>query len=211
MELLTSEEACQNLGIALTGGIGSGKSTVARFIREFGYTVISADELSRLIFVKGHLGYKKVLETFGPQILNAQLEIDRQKLRQIVFSDRERKSSLESITHPLIRQELTRELEFRGILSSPRVWFYEAPVLIEARGQDRFMALWLVVCPMELRYERIRSREGMDHAQAMLSLKAQLSEGQKQRYASLVITTHGTLEHTRFQVLHALGTLKSLK
>jgi len=211
MELLSPDEACQSWGIVLTGGIGSGKSTIANLIQKLGYPVIRADELSRLIFVKGHQGYKKVLETFGPEILRPNQEIDRQKFRKIAFADQEKKQALESLTHPLIRLELARELEEKGILKAPRIWFYEAPVIIEAGGVDRFLGLWLVVCPTAIRYDRIRARDGMDHETAMVSLKAQLSDGEKQKYASYLISTHGTFEHTRYQVLHALETLKTLK
>jgi len=209
MELLTTEQCCRDWGIALTGGIGSGKSTLASYLQELGYTVIQADHLSRRIFAKNHMGYQKILDVFGRDILDANFDIDRKKLKDLTFADTQKKKHLESITHPLIASELDLELAGSDLLHKPRFWFYEAPVIIEANRQNQFFATWLMVCPTFLRYQRIKLRDNMDSDKALLSLKVQLSEAEKQKHADLVISTAASLDLCRYRVVHALAGLNS--
>ena len=211
MEFLTAEHACKHWGVAITGGIGAGKSTLIPFLRELGYTVVQADQLSRLIFVKNHKGYQKIMEAFGPGILDDNLEIDRQKLKDLTFADGEKKKRLESITQPLIVAELARTLEESGLLQHPRIWFYEAPVLIEAHRQNQFFATWLIVCPTFIRYQRIKVRDGMNDQRALMSLNAQLSDAEKQKHADLVISTAASLGLSRYRIIHALEALSGMK
>ncbi|MEI8025328.1 MAG: dephospho-CoA kinase [Pseudomonadota bacterium] len=211
MEFLTAEHACKHWGVAITGGIGAGKSTLIQLLEELGYTVVQADQLSRLIFVKSHRGYQKIIEAFGPGILDENREIDRKKLKDLTFADGEKKKRLESITQPLIVAELARALEETGILHQPRFWFYEAPVIIEAHRQNQFLATWLIVCPTFMRYQRIKLRDGMNDQRAKLSLNAQLSDAEKQKHADLVISTAGPLELCRYRIVHALNALSCMK
>ncbi len=211
MELLTAQDVCLHWGIAITGGIGAGKSTLIAVLEELGYPVIQADKLSRQIFVKGHRGYQTILEAFGSAVLNGNLEIDRRKLRDLTFADRETKKRLESITQPLIVAELARSLEEKGLLQNPRFWFYEAPVIIEAHRQNEFFATWLIVCPTFIRLQRIKARDGMDDRMAMVSLNAQLSDAEKQKHADMVISTAASRDLCRYRILHALNTLKFVK
>jgi dephospho-CoA kinase len=205
MEVLDPATACKKWGIVLTGGIGSGKSTVSLILQSIGYLVIDADQLSRDIFVPGHIGFHSVVDIFGIDILDDSGLIKRDLLRKKAFATPQKKQQLESITHPLIAKELELKLKEKQILKSPRIWFYEAPVIIEAQRHLNFLDVWLTVCPKQQRVRRISLRDQIVDLQANKNIDLQLTDNYKAKYASFIIDTYTDLDSLKYSILHALA------
>jgi dephospho-CoA kinase len=182
--------------IGLTGGIGSGKSTVARFLRELGATVIDADEATRAVQTPGSEGLRRLVEEFGSQILTREGALDRPRLAAIVFSDAEARRRLNEIIHPLVRQwmgERQREAAGRGDPSVVLV----VPLLFETRGAQGLDAVILVYAPEDIQLKRLVEARGMDEQAARARIAAQMPIEEKRRRASHVIVNTGTLEELR--------------
>ncbi len=146
--------------IGLTGGIATGKSSVATFLREFGAKIVDADQIAREIVRPGQSAWQGIVDAFGPQILKADKSIDREKLRKIVFKDKEARRKLDSITHPKIRvtaQERIKELAAEGA----DIAVYEAPLLYENRVHLWVRPVILVACDLETQKTRLRERDGL--------------------------------------------------
>jgi dephospho-CoA kinase len=205
MEILSPSEACRKWGVVLTGGIGSGKTTVAKILQNVGYPVINADQLSREIFLPGHQGYHSIVNLFGNDILDPSGVIQREKLRKKAFETPESKIQLESITHPLIAKELELKLKEKKLLQTPRIWFYEAPIIIEAGRHMKFLDIWLMVCPQYVRVKRIMQRDLIDENQAIKNIALQYSDNCKAKYASQILNTNSDLATLRYELLHALA------
>jgi dephospho-CoA kinase len=184
--------------IGLTGGIASGKSTVAAMLRDLGATVIDADEASRAVVEPGTPGLRAVVEAFGAEVLDGE-RLDRWKLGAIVFEDEEARRRLEAITHPLIRAWMAdrqREAEERG---DKRV-VVDIPLLYE-NGLDRGLKTVIVVyAPAEVEMERLMARNGLSRPEAEQRLTAQLPIEEKKARATYVIDNSGTREETLEQV-----------
>jgi dephospho-CoA kinase len=189
--------------IGLTGGIASGKSTVAAMLRELGATVIDADEASRAVVEPGTPGLKAVVEAFGPDVLDGE-RLDRWKLGSIIFADEAARRRLEAITHPLIRAwmaERQREAEERG---EERV-VLDIPLLYE-NGLDRGLeAVIVVYAPTEVEMERLMARNRLDRKEAARRLGTQMPIEEKKARATYVIDNSGTREQTLEQVRRVWG------
>lgn len=185
--------------IGLTGGIASGKSTVAHMLQEIGLPVINLDVISRYIVMKGTPGYREVLAHFGQAILGADEEIDRKALGAIIFQDRAEREKLEAITHPLIlarMEEMIAELAGAG----HRVVVVEVPLLIEVGMMDEFDEVWLVYVDEETQMKRLQARDLLDQAGALARLKAQLPLEAKKAYADKVIVNSGEIDDLKDQL-----------
>ena len=184
--------------IGLTGGIASGKTTVAAMLRDLGATVIDADAAARAVVEPGTPGLNAVVEAFGPEILEGD-RLDRWKLGAIVFEDPAARRRLEEITHPLIRAwmaERQREAEERGDV---RV-VLDIPLLYE-NGLDRGLkAVILVYAPAEIEMERLMARNSLSQEEAGRRLAAQMPIEEKKARADYVIDNSGTREQTLEQV-----------
>jgi dephospho-CoA kinase len=184
--------------IGLTGGIASGKSTVAGMLRELGATVIDADEASRAVVEPGTPGLRAVVEAFGREVLDGD-RLDRWKLGAIIFVDEAARRRLEAITHPLIRAwmaERQREAEERG---EERV-VLDIPLLYE-NGLDRGLkAVMVVYAPAEVEMERLMARNGFSSEEAGRRVAAQMPIEEKKARATYVIDNSGTREQTLEQV-----------
>jgi dephospho-CoA kinase len=182
--------------IGLTGGIGSGKSTVAGFLRELGATVIDADEATRAVQAPGSEGLRRIVEAFGREILTPDGPLDRSRLAAIVFSDPEARHRLNEIVHPLVRQWMVdrqQEAARRG----DALVVLDVPLLFETRGVQGLDAVVLVYAPEELQLKRLMEERGMDEEAARARLAAQMPIEEKRRLASHVIINTGTLEDLR--------------
>jgi len=177
----------------LTGGIGSGKSTVARRLRARGLPVVNADDLARLAVAPNSPGLAQVTEYFGPNVLTEAGELDRAELGKIVFSDTEARRTLDSIIHPIVRQlaaESFREIGERG----EPLACYEVPLLYEV-GLDRtYHPVLVVSAPLALREQRIAQRDGFNAAQIAARIAAQMPLEEKVRRADYVLDNAGSLE-----------------
>lgn len=185
--------------IGLTGGIGSGKSTVARAFGELEVGWVDADDIAREVVMPGEPALAAIAQRFGQQILDADGGLNRAALRQIVFSDPEQRRWLESETHPRIRERLQLRLKALA-LNSPYVLLV-SPLLFES-GQDALAQRTLVVdVPEELQLSRTLARDGVSEAQVRAILAAQLSRQERLGRAHDVIDNSGSLEHLQHQVV----------
>ena len=177
-------------GIAITGGIASGKTYVSSYLREKGFLVYDADEISREISEKGSDCYKEICKNFGNDILTPTGEINRKELANVVFSSSEKRELLEAIVHPAIQEELVNKLEVDGFFKKPRYWFYEAALIFEKRKENIFFQTWLVFCSKETQVERLKKRNPElteDRIQKILA--SQMSFDEKKKRANFLIDT----------------------
>ena len=178
--------------IALTGGIGSGKSRAAAILEEFGAHSISADTLAREVLERGEDGYNEVVAYFGDEILN-EGQIDRKKLAEIVFNESKQLEVLESITHPLIRAKFVSQT--RG-LPENSVVVYEIPLLAESISRQKqldFDHVIVLESETETRVARLIER-GLSAKEAQLRIAKQYSDAQRKEIATHLIYNEGSLE-----------------
>ncbi|BCX87885.1 dephospho-CoA kinase [Methylomarinovum tepidoasis] len=190
------------LKIGLTGGIGSGKSTVARLFQRHGVPVIDTDEIARDLVRPGRPALRALVDAFGPDILTADGELDRARLREIAFNDPAAKARLEAILHPRIFSELERRLQ---ALEAPYV-IIAIPLLVETGAWGRVDRVLVVDCPEALQIERVRRRDGWDEALIRRVLASQAGRLERLAVADDVIVNDRDLAHLARQVaeLHRL-------
>ena len=186
--------------IGLTGGIATGKTTVAKMLADFGAVVIDADVIARKIMEKGRPVWEKVKETFGDEYLMDNGEIDRKKLGELVFTNRKALKKLNAITHPAIRQEIQLEIDKLSSEKSQKVVVVDAALLIEAGWLDMVDEVWLVVADKELQINRLMQRNGLSCEQAQNRVASQLDQDIKKQYADKIIDNSWDMEYTRRQV-----------
>ena len=183
----------------LTGGIASGKSTVATMLRELGAEVVNADELARDIVQPGTEAWKEIIAAFGAEILRDDRTIDREKLRRIVFQDQKARERLESITHPRIRALAQRKAE-KLAAEGAEIIVYEAPLFFENRAHLWVRPVILVACGAAQQRQRLRQRDGLSEEEIAQHLNAQMPLEEKRRLADFIIENNGDLEELRRQV-----------
>lgn len=183
------------LKVALTGGIGSGKSTVADFLDELGAYVIDSDQLARDVVERGTPGYEAVLAAFGDGIL-ADGEIDRAKLAEIVFKDATARATLESIIHPLVRDAAEKMVKS---LPADAVVINQIPLLVETDGAKRFDFVITVSADEDIRRRRLIER-GMKDYEITKRLAAQVNDGAREAIAHSVIRNNGSIDELRHVV-----------
>lgn len=196
-------------GIAITGGIASGKSTVAGILRSLGHTVIDADQVSRLVVAAGTPGLREVEAHFGKEILTPAGEMDRAKMREIVFNNAAERAKLEGIIHHRLSEASAELLEKDGIFSRPRYWFYEASLIFERGREKDFAQVWVVYALRETQITRVMARDKIDRAAALKILAAQMSPNLKRDRADLVIDSDCSREELQLRVKVALNRLPS--
>ena len=192
------------LKVALTGGIGSGKSTVAEFLDELGAYVIDSDQLARDVVERGTPGYEAVLAAFGDGILTDG-EIDRAKLAEIVFKDAAARATLESIIHPLVRDAAEKMVK---ILPVDAVVINQIPLLVETDGAKRFDFVITVSADEDIRRRRLIER-GMKEYEITKRLAAQVNDAAREAIAHSVIRNNGSIDELR-QVVEELWRLELL-
>jgi dephospho-CoA kinase len=181
--------------VALTGGIGSGKTTVGDIFSELGAVVIDSDQLARAVLERGSKGFDLVLAKFGDAILTNG-ELDRSLLATLVFNDSQKRSELESITHPLIRQR------FAEIISSlPResIVINQISLLFESKGAYKFDHIITISAPEELRIERLKNR-GLGFSDIKKRIEAQASDLERESISNSIIQNDKDELHLRNQV-----------
>lgn len=177
----------------LTGGIASGKSTVAARLRDRRVPVIDADLLAREVVEPGTPGLAAVVAAFGRDVLGPTGSLDRKALARIVFTDDAKRRQLNAITHPLIGQLFAKRVAELSDKGEPLVC-WEAALLVENGVADMFRPLVVVAAPEELQLARIRSRDGAAQEDALGRIRAQKPLAEKVAVADFVIETTGTLE-----------------
>lgn len=183
----------------LTGGIGSGKSTVASLLEEYGVPVVSADELSRIVVSKGSDGLADVVERFGPGVVDEAGELDRRKMATIVFQDPAQRRELEAILHPRIRERFEQVLDALE-KAGHEVAVYEVPLLFEKNLQGDMKAVILVTSPESVRVRRVRTRDDVTETEVRARIAAQMDEALKRKKADYVLENDGSLDDLRREV-----------
>jgi dephospho-CoA kinase len=175
--------------IAVTGNIGSGKSTVARLLETRGAVRIDADQLARDVVAPGTAGLAAVVARFGPTVLSADGGLDRAALGRIVFDDEIARRDLEALTHPRIRDAMAARIAEALATDAPLV-AVEVPLLFET-GLDRsFPATLLVAAPEDVRLQRVMARDDLTAAEARARIAAQMPESEKRARATWVLDNH---------------------
>jgi len=180
--------------IGLTGGIGSGKSTVAAMLAERGAVVIDADRVAHDVYLPGTVGYERVVERFGNEILAEDGTVDRTRLGALVFNDRQALADLNGIIHPLVRQEVARRLLAANDEDPEAVVVVEAALMTETGWTGGSATVWTVIADPQIAIDRLIGLRGMDPKDAMLRIRAQASNEERSRFATTVIENDGTLE-----------------
>ncbi|MCB9025067.1 MAG: dephospho-CoA kinase [Bdellovibrionaceae bacterium] len=194
------------LWIGLTGGMGTGKSTVASILRELGYPVIDADAFSHKSLERSSECYNHVVKLFGDQILDAKGDIDRKKLGEIVFSNKRDLTKLENIIHPYVQKkadETRREYESSG----HKIAFYDVPLLFEKELQNKFDKTVLVYAPNDLQVQRIVHRDNMNIEEIQKRIAAQISIEDKKEMADVVINNLGSIAELKKEINNTLKEL----
>jgi dephospho-CoA kinase len=168
--------------IALTGGIGSGKSLAAEYFADLGALVIDADQLARAAIERGSTGFDEVVATFGDSILKNG-DIDRRALGELIFKDATLKIKLENIIHPWIRNQFEEAV---ASLKADEILVYEIPLLFETKAQDRFDIVITVEASMENRIARLRAK-GLHISEIESRIAAQATREQRESVADFII------------------------
>jgi dephospho-CoA kinase len=185
--------------IGLTGGIATGKNSIAGFFQDKGAVVIDADQLAREAVEPGSRGLAGVVEVFGSDVLAPDGQLDRRRVGELVFSDSGRRSKLEAVLHPEIKR-LAEERIASAAGAGHRVIFYMAPLLIEAGATDRVDEVWVVTARPEVQLERLMQRDNIGRDEAQRIIASQMPLAEKERRGRIVIDNSGTPEETRRQL-----------
>lgn len=177
--------------VGLTGGIASGKSTVARLLAEHGAVVIDADLLAREVVAQGTRGLGDVVAAFGPGVLTPEGDLDRPALGAIVFKDADKRARLEAIIHPLVR---ARSAQLEAAADPDAVVVHDIPLLAESGQAGSFDAVIVVDVPTEVQVERMMRDRGWTRAEAESRIAAQASREDRLAIATYVIDNDGSLE-----------------
>jgi dephospho-CoA kinase len=191
----------------LTGGIGTGKSTVSRMFREEGLPVVDADRIAREVTSPGRPAYEAVVRAFGREILLPDGGIDRVKLGGIVFSDPAKRAVLEAATHPEIARGIASEL-YRLESEGRGVAIVEAALIHETGRRARFEAVIAVRCDRTQQLRRLVERDGISEEQAARRISSQMDTDEKARASEHVIDNSGDLASTRAQVRRLAALMK---
>ena len=183
------------LRAGLTGGIGVGKSEVARIFSDLGALVIDADEMARLAVAPGSEGIGQIRARW-PAVVNEDGILDRAALAAIVFGDESARAELEAITHPIVRR-LSAEREAKA--GDDRIVIHDIPLLFESGGEGDFDAAILVIAPLELRIDRVQARNKVSRDKVEHRIAAQIDPEEAKRRADFVIENDGSFEHLRSQ------------
>jgi dephospho-CoA kinase len=178
--------------VGLTGGIGTGKSTVARMLEKWGAVVFDADVLARQAVAPGTPGFDQVVERFGPNVLAPGGGLDREALASIVFSDPAARRDLEGIVHPEVRRMFAEGCE--EYRDSDRVVVFSAPLLVETGMHTAFDLLIVVSAPVATQIERLMRDRGMGERDVQARIAAQLPLEAKAEVADILVDNEGSLE-----------------
>ena len=181
------------LRIGLTGGIASGKSTLANALQQYGIPVIDADLVSRELMQPGESGYRASIDHFGPEILDEQGRIDRPALRRRVFEDPQERLWLEQMLHPMIRQRIEQTIAELEQRQAGDLVLVVVPLLFESGFDDLVDVSVAIDCPRELQMQRLRERDGLDTELARRMIEAQMSNDQRLARADLSIRNDGSV------------------
>jgi dephospho-CoA kinase len=186
--------------IGLTGGIGSGKSTVSQILSELGAFVIDADKVGHEIYLPGKEAWQQVTAAFGRDILAPDQTIDRKKLGALVFGSDEARKKLNGIVHPLMFQDIDRRIKAKRAEGFTHPIVVEAAILIEANWLPLADEVWLVVTNKTVVIDRVATQRGMAAKDTEARIASQLSDSERRKHAQVVIENDGSLEELQQKI-----------
>ena len=190
--------------IGLTGGIATGKSTASQILREMEIRVIDADQVSHQLLADGSPYLVGIEERFGSSVLSSPEKLNREALGKVIFSSPEKKKLLEDFLHPLIQEEMEKEIQ-QGELESLPIMVLDIPLLIESSyWRDRVDEIWLIDASEELQKSRLRSRNGYTEQEALARIHAQLPMVEKRKVADRVFLNEGNRVDLKTQLEQAI-------
>lgn len=184
--------------VGLTGGIGSGKSTVARLLERRGAVVIDADHLARESVARGTTGFDRVVDTFGPEVLKRDGDLDRGHLAAIIFADPERKAALEAIIHPEVARRFGERVD--ELRDSSRVVVYVSPLLVELGLAPAFDVVVVVTASPHLRVSRVASDRDLSPEDVRARMAAQATDERRMEVADVLVDNDGSLAELQPQI-----------
>ena len=182
--------------IGVTGGIGSGKSTICEYFGKLGAYILDADKVGHNVLMRGQEAHNEVFNFFGKDILDERGEINRHKLAEIVFADAQKLDALEQITHKYIKQDIAKEIE----ICENSVVVLEAIALCESGSADMCDVIVAVRAPRELRISRIMTRDNLSEEKAMARVNSQKADEYYVQQATFVLNTDKSIEDVREDV-----------
>lgn len=185
--------------VVITGSIATGKSTVSAYIQQLGYPLLDTDVLARVVVEPGHQGLAQLVERFGSEILQADGQLDRAALGEMLFGNPAVQAEVNAILHPLIAEEVQRGLARLEAAGEPLV-FIDVPLYYETKADFPGDEVWVVYTPEAMQLERLIERNHLTEAQARSRMASQLSIEVKRTYADVVIDNSGSLTQTYQQV-----------
>ena len=185
--------------IAITGGIGSGKTQVTDYLISKGFTVVDADKMSREMTAPGGKAMPYILEHFGPSFILEDGSLDRAAMRDLVFRDPSWKRVLEEGTTKVVLEDI-EAIRKEKAENNEKALFFDIPLLFETGSEDNYDAVWVVTADYELRKNRIMERDGIDSSLIDLIMDSQEGEDRKVRLADNVIYNNGTFDELRESV-----------
>ena len=196
--------------VALTGGIGSGKSTVARMFKDKGAHLIDFDYLARLVVEPDKPAWREIIDYFGPKILSYDRTLNRSALAKIIFSDDKSRKILESFTHPRIFEE--RDILIKAIKEKDpsSIVIIDFPLLFELGLNKKFDKVILVYVKIDIQLKRIIKRDGLEKEGVERRLDAQILIEEKRSFSDYIVNNEGSLNNTRDQVRNIINELKEL-
>lgn len=189
----------------LTGGIGSGKSTVAAILREKGYTVLDADEIGREVTEKGEPLLRMLVKDFGIEIIKEDGSLDRKLLAEKAFNDKKMMNRLNELVQTAILCRAVEKFHKLSLSDYNKVMFFDVPLLYEA-GWDRYMQqIWLVTAPEDVRIQRVEIRDGLTEEEIRARIRHQMSEEEKVQRADVIIQNDEGMAKLMAQVEKAIA------
>lgn len=199
------------LTVGLTGGIATGKDTVAKMFQELGGHIVDFDQLSRELVEPGKPAWREIVEAFGQEILKADETLDRAKLASIIFDDEDKRRLLERIIHPRVGMESDRRISDIKERDPHAIIFLVVPLLIEVGMHKLVDRVVLVYAPMNLQIKRLMERDGLPPEEAQKRINAQMPTDEKLAFAHFVINNSGSLDETKKQVEKVMKELVELE
>ncbi|WP_226036455.1 dephospho-CoA kinase [Aquibacillus saliphilus] len=191
------------LTIGLTGGIASGKSTIANMLKKEKLPVIDADVISRQVVEPTEKAYEEILATFGSEILHEDNTINRKKLGELVFSNNTKREQLNNIVHPAVREKMLKKRD-EYIEKKEQVIVLDIPLLFESKLTNLVDKILVVYVKEEIQLKRLMARDNSSKADATNRIKSQLSIDEKKRLADAVVDNGGTKEESKRQLMSIL-------
>lgn len=184
------------LTAALTGGIATGKSVVAKVLEELGCYIHHADKIAHELMEPGKPAWEKIVAHFGHRILKEDKTINRSRLGEIIFADKKERAFLNRLIHPLVLEEKKKAIDLLEKEERYKIFVSEAALTIEAGFAGFFDKVIIVLCKKEIQVKRLMERDKISRAEAMKKIKSQMEPEKKLRYADYVIDTSGSIEST---------------